>query len=119
MQYIWDGDCTDTQVGATGSVTISLTPVGDPPAPGDPNATQLYNVTLQGSLSINSPTYGYTRHGLLEGLWPVSDTDYVCEVAYLDGQGSLVPQVFVTPDTYSSYGVSATLTFPHKFDNGL
>jgi hypothetical protein len=112
----WDGTCTPSQVGARGSVTITKTPNGNS-----------YDVTLEGKLSINSPTYGYVRHGVPPGFLPVS-TDplaYTCSVqqSATKGDTSGVSNyggkgVGIRNDNYQGYQGRATIWFPEKFYNG-
>lgn len=113
----WNGACTPTQVGAAGSVTISKTS----------NGIGGFAVTLEGTLTIYSPTYGYTRHGLPLGFLPVSTdpTAYTCSVqqnaTYGDtsGLGNYGGHgVHVRNDSTSGYTGRATLWFPEKFYNG-
>lgn len=117
LSYTWDGSCTNSQVGANGSVTVTKTAVGG----------GLYDVVMEGDMSIYSPTYGYVRHGMLPGLRPVSSDPqaYTCEIQVHDihGDTSGVNNyggngVHIRPDTFGGYTTSATIWFPEKFYNG-
>jgi len=113
----WNGSCTPSQVGATGGVTISKTP----------NGIGGFAVTLEGTLSIYSPTYGYVRHGLPSGFLPVS-TDpqaYTCSIQQNVSYGNTSGignyggnGVHIRNDSTSGYAGKATLWFPEKFYNG-
>lgn len=112
----WNGSCTTSQVGANGSVTITKTPNGSG-----------FAVTLEGTLTINSPTYGYTRHALPLGFLPVSTspTAYTCSIQQRAGYGDTTgisnyggQGVHVRNDSTSGYAGKATLWFPEKFYNG-
>lgn len=114
----WNGSCTPSQVGANGGVTISKAP----------NGIGGFAVTLEGTLSISSPTYGYVRHGLPAGFLPVS-TDpqaYTCSVQQNASYGNTSGignyggnGVHIRNDSTSGYAGKATLWFPEKFYNGL
>jgi hypothetical protein len=112
----WNGSCTSSQVGATGNVTITKTPNGSG-----------FAVTLEGTLTIYSPTYGYVRHGLPAGFLPVSTsaTAYTCSIQQLAGYGDTSgignyggQGVHIRNDSTSGYAGKATLWFPEKFYNG-
>lgn len=112
----WNGSCAPSQVGANGSVTITKTPNGSG-----------FAVTLEGTLTISSPTYGYTRHGLPAGFLPVSTspTAYTCSVQQRAGYGDTSgianyggQGVHIRNDSSASYVGKATLWFPEKFYNG-
>lgn len=112
----WNGACYQSQVRANGSVIITKEKAGN-----------VYNVTLSGTLSISSATYGYVRHELPPGLVPVSKDKaaYSCtvqthatkgdtsKVGVYGGKG-----VHVRYGTYKTYAGKAVLWFPEKFYNG-
>ncbi len=112
----WDGTCTPSQVAGRGGVTLTKTPNGNG-----------YDVTLDGKLTINSPTYGYVRHAVPPGFLPVS-TDplaYTCAVqqSATKGDTSAVGNyggkgVHIRNDNFTGYVGRATIWFPEKFYNG-
>lgn len=68
----WDGSCYNSEIGATGLVTITKTYNG-----------WYYDVLMIGELAVNSPGYLVNRQELPPGFLPDTDdqTQYVCDIA--------------------------------------
>jgi hypothetical protein len=111
----WNGSGTRTQVGASGSVTITKIP----------KSNGITKVILEGELSIYSPTYGYVRHELPSGFMPISAQPdaYTCSTQIHETKGDTS-----NIGNYGGHGVhvrkpdlgyeNAVLWFPEKFYNG-
>lgn len=110
----WDGTGTPSQVGGRGRLTLTKTWNG-----------KNYDVTLEGTLAIQSRTYGYVRHGLPPGYLPTSAGPYSCEVqkhervgdtSGLDNYGGR--GVHVRRGDLPGYEGRAVLWFPERHYNG-
>ncbi len=112
----WGGSGTPSQVGGRGRVTLTKAWNG-----------KNYDVTLEGTLAIESRTYGFVRHGLPPGYLPVSADPraYTCEIqrneragdtSGVDNYGS--QGVHVRRGDLPGYEGRATLWFPEKHYNG-
>ncbi len=107
----WNGKGYNSQVNAYGSVT--LTKIGK-------------KVSLEGTFSISSPTYGYVRHELPPGFKPIS-TDHMAypfavQLSETKGDTSNVNNyggkgVYALNDDYKGYE-NGDIWFPEKFYNG-
>jgi hypothetical protein len=110
----WDGSGTPSQVQAQGHVTLTKRW----------NGTN-YDVTLDGTLSVRSRSYGYVRHALPPGYLPVSDDprDYSCAVqrhatlgdtSAIDNYGGR--GVHVRRGDFPGFAGRATLWFPELYN---
>ena len=113
---VWTGQCTTSQVGASGEVTLTKT---------YRESDGRYDVVLEGGFTINSPTYGYVRHELPEGFLPDDTLRTSCETQMSEACGDTSGLgnyggngVYVYADTYAGYS-NGDLWFPEKFCNGL
>ena len=109
---VWDGTGTPSQVGARGSVTLTKRWNGT-----------FHDVTLEGTLSIRSRSYGHVRHALPPGFLPAG-TDpqaHTCTVqrhatlgdtTRLENYGGW--GVHVRRGDFPAYEGRATLWFPER-----
>lgn len=106
----WDGTGTPSQVDARGSVTLTKEWNG-----------RNYDVTLEGTLTVESPSYGHVRHGLPPGFLPSASCDCAVQESATRGDLSGVDNyggrgVHVRRDGFPGYEGRATLWFPERYD---
>ena len=111
-QYLWDGTCTQSQVDGKGQLSITRIARGAE-----------YVVQLKGDFTINSPTYGYIRHQLPQGLRPSLNAGETisCDLQRHETSGDTSAinnyggqGVHVRADDFAGFTDSATLWFPEN-----
>lgn len=109
---VWDGSGTPSQVGARGNVVLTRTWNGAG-----------FDVTLDGTLSIRSRSFGHVRHALPPGFLPVSADPRAgtCEVQRHPALGDTTGMenyggwgVHVRRGDFPGYEGRATLWFPER-----
>ena len=109
---VWDGSGTPSQVGARGHVVLTRTWNGAG-----------FDVTLDGTLSIRSRSFGHVRHALPPGFLPVSADPRAgtCEVQRHPALGDTTGMenyggwgVHVRRGDFPGYEGRATLWFPER-----